>query len=54
MNDVDGEGLFVFYWVVCVGDVVIVVVLLDNGVDINFLGKSGLILFYVVVRYVKF
>lgn len=52
INVFDDEGFFVFYWVVCFDDVEGVMFLLDNGVDINILGMSGYIFFYVVVRYV--
>lgn len=54
MNDVDGEGLSALHRAVRVGDVATVVALLDNGADINLLGKSGLTPLHVAVRYVKF
>ena len=54
MNDVDGEGLSALHRAVRVGDVASVVALLDNGADINVLGKSGLTPLHAAVRYVKF
>ena len=54
MNDVDGEGLSALHRAVRVGDVATVVALLDNGADINLLGKSGLTPLHVADRYVKF
>ena len=54
MNDVDGEGLSALHRAVRVGDVATVVALLDNGADINVLGKSGLTPLHAAVRYVKF
>ena len=54
MNDVDAEGLSALHRAVRVGDVSTVVTLLDNGADINVLGKSGLTPLHAAVRYVQF
>ena len=52
MNDVDDEGLSALHRAVRVGDVATVVVLLDNGADINLPGKHGLTPLHAAVRYV--
>lgn len=52
MNDLDSEGLSALHRAICVGDVATVVALLDNGADINLLGKSGLTPLHAAVRYV--
>jgi len=51
MNDIDGEGLSALHRAVRAGDVATVVALLDNGADINLLGKSGLTPLHAAVRF---
>ena len=53
INDVDAEGLTALHRAVRVGDIATVVALLDNGADINVLGKSGLTPLHAAVRYVQ-